>query len=558
MKIFHWILAVLLFSHFTVRAGDQVYERVYVHTDKDCYVAGEDILLKFYVMDNNFQPSDLSKVGYVEINDTKRPQMQLKIALEKGGGAGKISIPQNISSGIYQLSGYTRYMRNEGENVFFQKQIAVVNSAQKNPDPERFEFVKKNELKYPEEKEPTGLLVRTSQKKYNNRQKVYLSIDNIPANTADLVISVSRNDSIAFVPEINKHEWLKQVREISYFSQQWLPEYGGHIVTGRFVPEPQEELLASLAFVGNAIRYFTGQLNSSDGTVDFYTSGLFGKQQIVTSVVSPAYYDKVPYRLDPLSPFCASLPDNLPVLSVYFNENQIFERYKGAQIQKETDYDLINNHARSFDYYNFQPNISYDLDEYIRFSTISETILEFVNKVRVGKIRDKQVISVFMDEKQLYSSRTLVLLDGIPIYNHEDILNYNPMYIKRVNIYNESYVFGGVSFEGIISFITKEGNMPLFQLGSESQLHNYDFPQLPPSFDSPDYSNEQVRNSKRQDFRHTLYWNPFVEFTANRPANLSFYTSDLCGEFKVTVEAITTAGEIIQDLSFFQVIASSR
>ncbi|MDR0231117.1 MAG: hypothetical protein LBI82_03245 [Dysgonamonadaceae bacterium] len=552
MKALHLIFSILLFFCFSLKAKEPFYERVYVHTDKDCYVAGEDILLKFYVVDNRFQPSSLSKVGYVEICNTEKPLMQLKVALEKGGGAGKISIPMNLPSGIYQLSGYTRYMRNEGEYVFFKNQIAIVNATQPTPDPKRFELVEKNEPTNSEKKESGNFLIKTDLNEYGNRQRVVLSIDNIPENTANLVVSVSRNDSIAFVPEIINHsEWLKQATNTSPLSQQWIPEYEGHIITGRFVPDPQGELLSNVALVGKNISYTSGQANAQNGTVNFYTSGIFGRQQIVTSAVSP-FYEKAAYRIDLLTPFCASLPDSLPVLQIYPNEKQIMERYIGAQIQGKMNNDAIENFTQIFEGCTFQPTLSYDLDEYTRFNTVSETILEFISRVHVVKIRDKRRIGVFLTEYQRISPRTLVLLDGIPIYDHEDILNYNPMYIKKVDIYDERYMFGGKDFECIVSFITREGNLPLFQLSGESQLFSYDYPSPSPVFDMPDYSTDLVKNSRKPDFRHTLYWNPFVA-TNGQSANLSFYTSDLSGEFKVVVEGINANGEIIRGVSYFQV-----
>ena len=554
MKSLQLILSMLLIFCFPLKAEDRVYERAYVHTDKDCYIAGEDILLKFYVVDSHFQPSTLSKVGYVEICNTERPLMQLKITLEKGSGAGKIRIPTDLPSGIYQLSGYTRYMRNEKENVFFKKQVAIVNAGQQIPDPKRFELVEKQETTYPAHKESSGLLIKTNQNEYGNRQKVVLSIDNIPGNTTNLVISVSRNDSIALVPEMNKSAWLKQVTDTFRFSGQWIPEYEGPIITGRFVPEPQNELLSSLAFVGEDIRYVNGQVNLSTGTVNFYTAGISGKQQIVTSAVSPMY-DKVPYRLDLLTPFCESLPDHLPVLQIYPDEKQLLERYVGVQIQEKMNSDSVDNFPQTFGYCTFQPVLSYDLDEYTRFSSVGETILEFINKVQVTKVRGKQKIGIYLKEEQRFSPRTLVLLDGVPIYDHEDILRYNPMHIKRMDIYDERYVFGGKDFDGIVMFITREGNLPFFQLSSESQLFNYDCPQFPPVFDMPDYATVPAKDSRKPDFRHTLYWNPFVEFTNGQSVNHSFYTSDLCGEFKVVVEGITGEGKMVQGISYFQVTA---
>ena len=70
MKSLYLILAILLFLCYPLKAEERFHERVYIHNDKDCYITGEDMWLKFYLFDNNFQASGLSKVGYVEISDT--------------------------------------------------------------------------------------------------------------------------------------------------------------------------------------------------------------------------------------------------------------------------------------------------------------------------------------------------------------------------------------------------------------------------------------------------------------------------------------------------------
>ena len=559
MKLISTILSLILFFCFSLKADDTVRERVYIHTDKNCYIAGENIWLKFYVIDSNFQPSLLSKVGYIEICDTEMPRIQLKVALEKGSGAGKMKIPSNLPTGIYRLTGYTRYMRNEGEKVLFEKQIAIINAKQQTPDPVRFNTVESFEnLKMPEKalldrKEPSNLMINTDRKEYGNRKKVIVSLDNIPENTANLVISVSRTDSIAFVPEINKQEWLKQVKGTFDFSHQWIPEYEGHIINCVCTPKPNQQLISNISIVGKDIRYFNGKLNYENGLANFYTSGLSGKQQIVTSVVS-SMYNKAPYRLDLISPFYESLPLNLPALQIYMSEKQLIERYLGVQIQEKTDNDSIEIINQPSNHFAFQPFSSYDLDEYTRFSSISETILEFVNLVRVSKVGNTRKIRVYLENEQRFSiGNTLVLIDGVPLYDHEEILAYNPMYIKKINIYDGRYLFGGEYHECIVSFITHDGNLPFFKLTEGSQLFDYDCPQLPQSLVTPDYSTDEFINSRKPDFRHTLYWNPDVEYTKGQTVNLSFYTSDLCGEFKVTVEGITTDGKLINGNSSFHV-----
>jgi hypothetical protein len=360
------------------------------------------------------------------------------------------------------------------------------------------------------------------------------------------------------VPEINKPEWLKQVKDAFHLSSEWLPEYEGHIISGSFAPKPQEQKLSSkIAFVGKDIRYFNGKVNSQSGTVDFFTAGIFDRQQIVTSVLS-SNYNKAPYRMDLLTPFSESLPVNLPLLQIYPNEKLLIERYIGAQIREKTNIGSINTSIRSSDYFTITPLFSYDLDEYTRFSSISETILEFVTWVRVTRIGNERRIKVYLEEEQRYSiGNTLVLLDGIAIFDHEEILRYNPLYIKEINVYDGRYFFGGEYQECIVSFITYEGDLPFFQLSEGSQLFDFDCPQLPPAFEIPDYSSEEIKNSRKPDFRHTLYWNPFVEFKPDLPAIHSFYTSDLSGEFKITVEGITKDGKMIQSVSYFNVLPSS-
>jgi hypothetical protein len=558
MKKRYTVLYILFFCCFTLQAEENIHERVFVHTDKDCYVAGEDILLKFLVINPNFQAATLSKVGYIEISDVERPYIQLKLALKAGCGAGKVKIPEDIPSGIYQLSAYTRFMRNESENVFFKRTIAIINVSNQT-ESDRMEIVKPGELAEIKEikQEPSNIRLVIDRNEYAKRSPVQLSLDNLPENISDLVVSVSRNDSLVSLQKLNKEEWLKQVKTVSPISQspQWLPEYEGHIVNGRIIPSPNpdEKVIPNISFVGKDIRYTNGRSVSGDGLSHFYTNEIFGHQQIVASLIS-ILYEKTPYRLDIISPFAESLPKNLPPLQVRLQEEKMMERHIGAQLQKIIATDTLYNQSLPEDYYYLPAPLSYDLDEYTRFNTLSETIFEFINRVRVNKVDNKRKIRVFLPEEQSYNTgNTLVLLDGIPIYDHDLLLNYNPYLIKRINIYSGRYTFNGETYGSIVSFVTPQGNLPSFQLSEESQLFEYEFPILPEKFEMPDYSDETVKNSRKPDFRHTLYWNPFVEVQEGKPVQLSFYTSDLSGTFEILVEGITRDGKLIFGAAHFQV-----
>ena len=121
-------LITCILTILNIDAQQQEYIRL--TTDKECYLAGEDIWLKVCVSDKDNQPSDISKVAYIEISDPQQVYAQAKIDLTHGMGNGRIRLPRTMHSGAFQLTAYTRYMRNWGEKAFQRQIIAVVNTLQ--------------------------------------------------------------------------------------------------------------------------------------------------------------------------------------------------------------------------------------------------------------------------------------------------------------------------------------------------------------------------------------------------------------------------------------------
>lgn len=555
------IFTLYFFALFCLisQAQEELYERVYVHTDKTCYLAGEKVWIKFYTTDTHFQPSFFSKVGYVEISNAERPQAQLKLALDNGSGSGKIKIPADAPSGIYELSGYTQYMRNEGEKIFFRKQIAIINTfriAESDP----ITLADSTET-YPKEVPAMNgnIRINTSRPSYSMRQPVELTINGLPEKVSDLIVSVSRNDSLVILPHHEESVWRQQVTSTpGTFSGQWVPEYEGHIIRGQ-IQTPEGETLkqiqnkhvsADIAFVGKDIRYVQGQVDV-EGNTRFYTSNIFGINDIVAAAWGA---NGESYQMNILSPFCENLPKNLPQLKLYRNKKRLLERSIGIQLQQVVMLDSLDHGIPLQSCYGLQPYLNYNLDEYTRFSTMTETFVEFVRSVIIRKVNGKRRLKVLKEgEKRFNVGNTLVLLDGVPIHDHEDILKYNPKLVKKIDIYNSRYAFSGETFECMISLTTQKGNLPSIQLSDDSQLTVYECPQLPVAFSMPEYKNEVDRKSRKPDFRHTLYWNPSVKTEKGKATTLLFYTSDLEGEFKVVVEGFTHQGEAIRGETSFRV-----
>jgi hypothetical protein len=124
------------FSNYSKQAFQ---EKIYVHTDKHFYIAGEIIWFKVYNVDACFhKPISLSKVAYAEVLDkNNKPVLQAKIALKDAAGSGSFFIPVDIPSGKYKLRTYTNWMKNYSEDFFFEKVITIINTQQVTQQPAR-------------------------------------------------------------------------------------------------------------------------------------------------------------------------------------------------------------------------------------------------------------------------------------------------------------------------------------------------------------------------------------------------------------------------------------
>ncbi len=547
-NLYIFCIISFLLAGSSVKSAENAHERVFVYTDKDCYVVGENIWMKFCSMTPDLKPSTLSKVGYIEISDIQQPHLQLKLALKNGSGSGKVRISENIPTGIYELSGYTRIMRNDNSQVIFKRKIAIINPAQ-SLDPKRAKL-KENDIpniKLPENK--GNVRIKIDKNTYQEREKVNFSLESLSQGLSELVISVRRNDSFAFVESVDNEAWLKQVKQSSVtISNEYLPEYEGHIITANFNDNIESNIFSSLSLVGSKICYVPGRIAPDDKTATFYTGEIYGPQEIVTSVTDFSLKE-TSNQLTILSPYANYIPESLPELQLKVDSNLLVDRYLGAQLTSDS---ALYQPIRKSEYYT--SSYRYNLDQYTRFPTLSETILEFVYTVKISKMNDVRKFRVFSNESNSFtSSNTLVLLDGVPIFDQEKLIDYSPYLIKKMEVFDGRYAFGDRVYDCILFFTTHKQNLPNYQLGQGSLLFKYDFPSLPIPFESPDYSNDSLRNSRKPDFRHTLYWNPEVTIEKGKPVEHSFYTSDLKGNFEIIVEGIDSEGKIISGRSYFEV-----
>lgn len=531
------------------RAAETFRERVYIQTDKQTYLAGELLWLKVYVTNQAGAPSPLSKVGYVELLDEETALIQVKIEISEGEGSGCLELPVALPTAHYRLVGYTQYMCNEGEEIFFRKEIRVINTFR----------VDKNIPVLPEDEIPepdsvTGsvnnIRITTGKKVYTTRSRVDVNLESLPADLQTVCISVAGTGLDTGLPGSTVQRWREELshQPNPAFSGNYIPEYEGHIIKGRIVhtttgAEVPEQVISLLSFTGNDIRLFSGQAGEK-GEVSFYTTHIKGKTEVATVAVS--YTDEL-YRVDLQSPFAARQPQTpSPVVLIQEWEEELLKRSAGLQILHVFIGDSLGTVKTGPSYFHGTPDWTYIFDEYTRFTTMEEVVIEFLLPLRFRKINHKRHLSVLGQERTGFSAgNSLVLLDGIPLMDHELLFRYDPYLLQRVDVYRGQYVFGEQLFNGIAAFQTFGNNYPGLVLDASTQLFDYEGTRGDRVFYSPVYDSPEKISGRLPDYRHTLFWNPALNTGGALKTGFGFYTSDMEGTFVIRVEGITKKGEAV-------------
>jgi hypothetical protein len=104
-----------------------IYEKLYLHIDREFYSPGEDIWFKSYLVsgiDNKLIPG--FKNVYVQlVADNGRVVDQQLLLSVYGVSNNDFHLPDTLSTGQYTIRAYTKYLQNFGEESLFHQKISV-------------------------------------------------------------------------------------------------------------------------------------------------------------------------------------------------------------------------------------------------------------------------------------------------------------------------------------------------------------------------------------------------------------------------------------------------
>lgn len=125
-RIIGVLIFVFLLSFTASETEKNNIEKVYAHTDRTFYFPSETIWFKAYVVDAKNEISTKSDAMIAELISPKGAVVKnLKLKIDQGFAYGNFDISQDWVGGSYTLRCYTNWMKNYGEEVFFNKKITV-------------------------------------------------------------------------------------------------------------------------------------------------------------------------------------------------------------------------------------------------------------------------------------------------------------------------------------------------------------------------------------------------------------------------------------------------
>jgi len=359
------------------------------------------------------------------------------------------------------------------------------------------------------------------------------------------------NDGEALDNLLLTHGWRrfswKNIMEGKKSELEYIPEYRGHIINGRILDEsgkPIPGVITYLSTPGKNIQLFTSRSNDQGG-VQFEMNNFFGTKRVIAQA-EPGKISN--YRIemkDPFSEKFAAYP--MPLFhSKPDQEEQILARSVAMQAQDIYQSKKINNFSNpTFDSLSFygKADETYYLADYTRFPTMEDVLREYVPGVLVRKRKDNFYFRVPDNlNKTIFKDNPLVLLDGLPVFDLNKIMAFDPLKVRKLEVMTRRYYLGYSSFLGMVSYTTYRGDLGGFELDPQSISLDYEGLQQRREFYSPKYETQKQIESRIPDQRNLLYWNPSITTDKSGKYQIEFYTSDMDGDFEIEVQGITKNG----------------
>ncbi|MEH6770950.1 Ig-like domain-containing protein [Maribacter arcticus] len=545
-------------------------EKIYLHSNTSLFFPGEYLYYSMNCINTmTNRLSTISRVGYVElIDENHRSLFKQKVLLVGGKGQGDFFIPVTFPSGNYKLIAYTHWMRNVGLSQFYQDDIVIINPYQINQENLRnkkeetinLDVVQVNNIEF--QLEDKSIQLQTEKNVFGKREKVSLVPRNYkgPLGHGNYSISVRLKNNLDVKPAMNAtffgDKYLNSTKILpkNINDSIYLPEQRGELFYGRVVDKEDNPVVNEAVIISIPGEDFQLKSAITDKSGSFYT--YVNKPYTAATIIAQA--------IDKDANNMVSLLDKpeMEFETLQFNDFTLNSKMEKAILERSV-YNQVENAFYSAKPDSILSNATIDpfdggspeiikLDEFTRFPTIRETLVELVPNVWVKRLDNRNYTFWVREKLEKYeiefeSDPPLVMVDGVFVQDHTAILDFNARLVDKISILRDPLVLGDKKYLGMVVIETIEGDYLNRIVDHNLAINDLEMPTSLKNYFNQSYAAENVDKFKNiPDFRSQLYWNPTILIDQNsNEKNYEFYTSDISGEYEIVLEGFTTYGKPI-------------
>jgi hypothetical protein len=558
-------------------------EYLLLDTDRDIYIAGEDLFLFLQLRADAGTDKTLSRFAYVLLRGKHGTVETISVQLEGPEGGGRIYLPDTLSSGFYQLVALTSWMRNMGEEHYACRDILVVNRfdkdleellmAQPGQSGQPGQIGQPGQSGQPGQPDRSGqpgqhgqpgqpgqsgqpgpaMALAAIKDQYAKRELVELDVSG--ADSGDPLVAmqvvVARRDALHRpetkmganasrmgrnqfqtddIPSIYPRETDHQVisgRAVHTWSGDGLPNI-------RVLLGTPDTLLTLLYSQTDANGYFAFHLDTYYRNRELF---LIADPATTNLPVTLEVHDK--FKLDtPFSehPFTGILGkrEYIGELQEMVRINKVFDiptHLEGREEAKTGIPPLVYGEPAN----TFFPRLYEPLDD------LREISREITGPWRIrtagGSISH---LMVGATTRSLLPGEPVIFVDGIMTTDLNALLHLASSMISRIEIHNMDWYYGDMNFPGIVAIFTNNREYADLDLSPEPHILLNRAPWQGDQLYAPAYREDNGRrtDTAAPDLRQTLYWNPLIQ----TGETIHWYTGDVGGEYVVRIHGRTASG----------------
>ncbi len=530
---------VQLFFLFILPLFAYGQKSLYLHLDRLHYFTEDSVYYSIYSFDENLQMVS-DRMAYIELlNADSKQIVKVRTGLNSGRGFGSFQLPDTLSSGLYQIIGFTRSMKTKNEKNFFRQMVYIINRHDRVLD---FRLASEAIT----DNGAVGKSIHLNDSVFYTRQKVNLSFDSL---------LLGSNVSISISHQLPLSLKLKTIAEIAFQQDSLFDAFAedqGQLLVGKVIdatsekPVPDKVVLLSTVDSIPNIQYAVSDKN---GIFRMLLNEYYQGKELFLTIQNPPLDES--YYLEYIDPYRLNTEYSLNLKNKKLGLVDVVERFRKLSYVKRVFQEMPKDIKwlpgdNSIQKFHYEKTIVVRPSEFEHLDYFDEIVVELLPKLRIVNSNGKRTFQVLNPILNKYDDNPpAVFLDGVFLDDIEKLTLLGSDYIDRIEMIAYERVFGDLVFGGMVAIYTKNlwaKKAPL--AGHSLKLKNDRELNAPHAIS---VNKEQLKSESAPLVDRLLYWNPKVEIFNFATNKIEFYTPDYSGRFLIRIEGVDAKGNPISD-----------